>query len=131
MDFVHFALGLYGFSGSILLIIFYIWPNYKKKGKNIPFFGKQNLHEDHQFYKFYGALWSFRLISTGFLIRLLYSLELFENPKNVSNAIFIIVDILILLAAALNIYRVEKGNIFLEHSIYLFNQVSILNHPLI
>lgn len=100
MDQILFATGLYGFSGSILLVIFHFLPEIKEVHSNgKPFFIYKNeieLNQCLKTYAFYSNLWGFRLISTGFIIMIIYSLLLNEYQNLLGNIIFVIFDITVL-----------------------------------
>jgi hypothetical protein len=115
---IYLFAGLYGFFGSILIILFKLWPDVVdwrakkkirlrgikpadredvfKRWKFFPDPNEKTYEESQQTYNFYSTLWSFRLIGTGFMITIIYSiwpsefLGLFYNPFFVSIDIFLL-----------------------------------------
>lgn len=118
MDQIYLYAGLYGFSGSILIVLFKIWPDIidwklKKKlisdgvkseffeevFKNKKFFPDPNektYEESKQTYDFYSILWSFRLIGTSFIITIFYSIFPSEFLGLTYNAVFVLSDVFLL-----------------------------------
>ncbi len=122
MDQILFATGMYGFVGSILIIIFHLLPEIKEKYSKrcLHFFRYKNeieLDQTVKTYNFYSHLWSFRLISTGFLIMIIYSLwpnEYLDLPFNI---LFVIIDSFLLIFIAIwGITDVEGYKIGLKNS---------------
>lgn len=106
MDQILFATGVYGFTGSILLVIFSFLPELKEisNKKSWKFFNCKNKNEynkSKKTYTFYSYLWSFRLISTGFLIMIFYSIFTREYLNLPQNILFILIDNCILVIVAL------------------------------
>lgn len=125
MDPILLALGLYGFSGSILLVIFHFYPYWKEERnpKKIPFFRGEGeeTNKAHRIYRFYSKLWSFRLISTGFLIMILQAIHVFEIPTySWSDVIFILFDVGLLVFVALCIDNVSYFAIQPKHPFAIF-----------
>ena len=97
MEIIWFASGTYGFLGSVLLIVFHILPQLKvlrSKGRFHFFEGKndEEIAQSIKHYSFYSQIWSFRLISTSFLIIILFSLSIFEYSDSLGNILYIIGD---------------------------------------
>ena len=122
MDQILFATGMYGFVGSILIIIFHLLPEIKEiySKRCLHFFRYKNeieLDQTVKTYNFYSHLWSFRLISTGFLIMIIYSLwpkEYLDLPFNI---LFVIIDSFLLIFIAIwGITDVEGYKIGLKNS---------------
>lgn len=98
MDQILLASGLYGLSGSVLLVIFHLIPGWKEKfdPRNKPFFhGKtqEDVSLAEKYYSFYSQLWSFRLIGTSFLIIILYSVFPSGLAHSPYNLLFVAIDI--------------------------------------
>lgn len=125
MDQFLLASGLYGFCGSILLVVFHLIPDLKERlnPKIKPFFHgrtqeERSLAERH--YSFYSQLWSFRLIGTSFLIIILHSLFPSESANSLNNLLFVVADVCVLsYIAGWGIDGVSKNTIKL-HTRYAF-----------
>ena len=120
MDQILFATGLYGLFGSVLIVIFHFLPEIVEvhsKG-NLKFFAdkdEKELNQSKKTYDFYAHLWSFRLISTGFIIMILYSISPERYLNLPYNIIFVVLDSVILsLVATCGIEGVHKNSIELR-----------------
>jgi sensor histidine kinase YesM len=117
MDQILFATGIYGFFGSILIVIFHILPEIKEvySKRHSQFFIHKNEKEFSQAvktYTFYSHIWSFRLISTGFLIMVIYSLWPKEYLNLPCNILFVVADsCLLFFVATWGITDVYKNSI--------------------
>lgn len=126
MDQVLFATGIYGLSGSILILFFHLLPDIigiQKKGQR-PFFiynSEKELRDGVNTYKFFSHLWSFRLIGTGFIIMIIYSLFTEEYLNLPYNIWFVVLDTIILtLVAIFSIEDIHKEKIGLRNFRYIF-----------
>jgi hypothetical protein len=122
MEIIWFTSGLYGFIGSILLVVFHLLPQLKgvfnKKLRRFSFFSGENEKEISlaiNNYSFYSKLWSFRLISTSFLIIILYSISVFEYSVSIGNILYVLGDCLFLfIAASLGVEGASKNGVTLK-----------------
>lgn len=143
MDQIYLFAGLYGFFGSIHIILFKIWPDVidwraKKRtiSRGISPADWEDVYNDWKFfpnpddetylesqktYGFYSTLWSFRLIATGFMITIIYSIWPSEFLGSTYNSLFVFLDIFFLLIVSLfGIDGVRYRNINASHPILLF-----------
>jgi len=118
MDQIYLFAGLYGFFGSILIVLFKIlpdvldwrtkkeiseainpadWDEVFKNRKFLHDSDEKTLKESQKTYDFYSTLWSFRLIGTGFMITIIYALFPSNFLGSVHNSVFVIFDVSILL----------------------------------
>ena len=132
MDQILLASGLYGFSGSILLVIFHLIPSWKEKAdpRNKPFFhGKtqEDISLAKKYYSFYSQLWSFRLIGTSFLIIILFSVYPSGYTQSPYNLFFIAIDIPMLsYFAGWGIDGISKNSLELHSKYSLFFYIPLL-----
>lgn len=151
MDQIYLFAGMYGFFGSILIVLFKIWPdildwktkkkivsrgikraNWKEVFKEWKFFpdsDENSFRESQKTYTFYSTLWSFRLIGTGFMITIIYALIPSNFLGSVYNSLFVIIDVSLLSIVSLyGIDSVHRQNItikgpFVFYFIFGFNLV--------
>ena len=105
MEIIWFASGVYGFFGAVLLVVFHILPQLKelRSKRRDSFFEGKNEREIAfaiKNYSFYSQLWSFRLISTSFLIIILFSLSIFEYSDSLGNIFYVLLDSMFLFFVA-------------------------------
>ena len=123
MDQILFATGIYGLFGSILIVIFHFLPEIIEilnKGREKFFFYKseKEFSQAVKTYNFYSHLWSFRLISTGFIIMILYSFFSKEYLNLPNNVWFVILDCIFLsIVAMVGIEGIHR-NSFTFRNIY-------------
>jgi len=139
---IYVFAGLYSFIGTILIILFKILPDFidcrvKKKilswrinsndrkdaynrRKFFPNLDDKTYLESQKMYNFYSTLWSFRLIGTGFMISIIYSIWPSEFLDLPYNSLFVYLDTLVLSILALfGINGVRHPRFNLSHPILL------------
>lgn len=149
MDQIYLFAGIYGFFGSILIVLFKIWPDVldwrtKKKiisreikpadreevfkeWKFFPDSEEKTFSESKKTYNFFSTLWSFRLIGTGFMITIFYALFSSTFLGSIYNSLFVILDVFLLSVVSLyGIKSVHRRNItikgpFVFYFIFGFN----------
>jgi hypothetical protein len=97
---IYLFAGLYGFFGSILIVLFKILPVVLGR-KFFPDSDEKTFIEAQKTYDFYSTLWSFRLIGTGFLITIINALFPSSFIGSVFNPFFVIIDISLLSIASM------------------------------
>ena len=117
MNQILFATGIYGLFGSVLMVIFHFLPELIEihSKKHLPFFiytDEKELSQAVKTYNFYCNLWSFKLISTGFIIMIFYSLFSKEYLGSSWNIVFVVLDAVILsIIATWGITDIHKNSI--------------------
>lgn len=143
MDQVLLFAGIYGFLGSILIVLFKIWPDVFdwrikkniissrishadceevfKSRKFFPDSDEKILIESRKTYDFYSTLWGFRLIGTGFMITIINALFPSTFVGSVYNSLFVITDaVLLVIVSMYGLEGVSRYGFTIKPLLFIF-----------